>query len=264
MKKYCLIQIVTVLPQACYANTSICKDLSSLQSIGIFGVLSILLLLLVFILIHFDTKRKDKKSSNTSLSEEIGSQVSEYMDPGKIDDLGKQISEKEEIIRLNNQLSEKEEIIERLNNQISSLNAEISELRESAQKSNVTKKKKFDKRGDKEEEECNQSDNPNSYPLGGRPVFNELTVINGNLVKAESEQTTYYRTWRENGLLLFEFVNNDRTRKAINNRTIVIEPFCTKRDDSKSPDLSEEIETKTPGILNDDYTLKKKAEIIYK
>ena len=97
----------------------------------------------------------------------------------------------------------------------------------------------------------------------GKLNYIELAVINGCLVKEESEQT-YYRAWRENGPILFEFVNNDRTRKAINNRTIIVEPFCIKLESSRSPDVSEKIETKTPGILNDDYTLRKKAEIIYK
>ena len=156
---------------------------------------------------------------------------------------------------LTNKLSKKDDEIASLRRQIGELNSSFSRSI-----SNDSNKQEGDNNG---RTDVGDNKNTNSNPLVGNFNFIELAVINGSLVKEESEQT-YYRAWREKGQLLFEFVNNDRTRKAINNRTIIIEPFCIKLESSKSPDNSEEIETKTPGILNEDYTIRRKAEIIYK
>ena len=51
---------------------------------------------------------------------------------------------------------------------------------------------------------------------------------------------------------------------AINNRSILIEPFCIKMEKSISPDEADMVETKIPGILSDDFTVIEKAKIIYK
>ena len=163
--------------------------------------------------------------------------------------------------------------IKELNKDLSSKDAEINELNKkifSLEETIRTYEKSKDKGDQKEHSNSSQQ---TMSPKGPAQVletsnslsgYSELTVLNGRLVKAESEHTVYYRSWRKKNKMFFEFVNNDRTRKAINNRTIIIEPFCIKQDDSKSPDLSEEIETKVPGILNEDYSIFKKAEIIYK
>lgn len=94
--------------------------------------------------------------------------------------------------------------------------------------------------------------------------FIMLTVKNGLFVEADPCGVCYYRTWTANGKKYFEFVNNDRTKKAINNRSILIEPFCIKMEKSISPDEADMIETIEPGILSDDYTVIEKAKIIYK
>lgn len=91
-----------------------------------------------------------------------------------------------------------------------------------------------------------------------------LTPLEGPLVEAGPEHAVYYRAWKKDGKFFFEFVNNDRTKKAINNRTSIIEPFCEKVESSKSPDDSEMITTISPGLLNDDYTIIDKAKIEYK
>ena len=91
-----------------------------------------------------------------------------------------------------------------------------------------------------------------------------LTVKNGLFAEADSNGVYYYKTWTAKGKKLFEFVNNDRTLKAINNRSILIEPFCIKMEKSISPDEAAMIETIEPGILSDDYTVEEKAKIIYK
>lgn len=94
--------------------------------------------------------------------------------------------------------------------------------------------------------------------------FIMLTVKNGLFAEADPNGVCYYRTWTANGKKLFEFVNNDRTKKAINNRSILIEPFCIKMEKSISPDEADMIETIEPGVLSDDNTIKEKAKIIYK
>lgn len=91
-----------------------------------------------------------------------------------------------------------------------------------------------------------------------------LTVKNGLFVEANPFGVCYYKTWTTNGKKLFEFVNNDRTKMAINNRSILIEPFCIKMEKSISPDEADMVETKIPGILSDDFTVIEKAKIIYK
>lgn len=95
--------------------------------------------------------------------------------------------------------------------------------------------------------------------------YERLTIgSDGNLIHCEDGYPVYYRAWKERERIKFEFVNSDRTKKAINNRSTFIEPFCNKTEKSKFPDESDFIETITPGILNDDYTVKEKAVIRYK
>lgn len=95
--------------------------------------------------------------------------------------------------------------------------------------------------------------------------YERLTLgWDGNLIHCEEGYPVYYQAWRERERIKFEFVNSDRTKKAINNRSTFIEPFCNKTEKSKFPDESDFIETITPGILNDDYTVKEKAVIRYK
>ena len=91
-----------------------------------------------------------------------------------------------------------------------------------------------------------------------------LTVLEGPLVEAGPEHVVYYKAWKKGGVIYFEFVNNDRTKKAINNRTSIIDPFCEKVESSKSPDDSEKVITITPGLLDNDYSVIEKARIEYK
>lgn len=260
MKKYYLTGIGTFLPLTSFANNSSQGD--DMKILYIIGIVIFFLIFLLLIWIRIDTKRDAKKSeASKELSKEDKSIVRKVQSEN--DNLRQKISDKEqEINSLNYTLIEKENEIASLKRQIESIS---SSFRSSTYLNDSNKDDSNKQEEDNNSEKTDVGDNnkTNSNPLVGKFNFIELAVINGSLVKEESEQT-YYRAWRENGHLLFEFVNNDRTRKAINNRTIIVEPFCIKLESSKSPDLSEEIETKTPGILNDDFTLRKKAEIIYK
>lgn len=123
-------------------------------------------------------------------------------------------------------------------------------------------------RPDEKEETSSSEDNSERATMDTPPktekLFAMITVKNGLFVEADSCDAIYYKAWIEEGKMLFEFVNNERTKKAINNRSILIEPFCFKMDNSISPDEADMIETKEPGILSDDYTVEEKAKIIYK
>lgn len=90
-----------------------------------------------------------------------------------------------------------------------------------------------------------------------------LTVYNKALEIADEYQTIYYQMWDDDGKFYFEFVNNERTPMAINNRSFIIEPFCDIDESSRTPDESKRIETKKPGLLNTDLSLNKKAVIKY-
>jgi len=94
--------------------------------------------------------------------------------------------------------------------------------------------------------------------------YEDYTVSDEKLIKAGPEHIVYYKVWRENEKLRFSFVNNDRTMKAINNRDFFIEPFCEKMENSTPPNQANRIETIEPGYLNSDYSISKKAKIIYK
>ena len=260
MKKSFITYAVSFIPLTSYANSS--PQGGGMSLLEIIVIVVILLLIFAVIWIVFDIRRKNKKNEeqrNRKGGKKLidKNRINENIDLKKTKKgLEEEIAKKnKEIASLKNKLTVKD-------NEIASLKKQIMESISSSSRRSMSSTDS--NKQDDNNENTNVDANNNSNPLVGQPNYNELAVINGNLVKAETEQTTYYRAWREKGLILFEFVNNDRTRKAINNRTIIIEPFCMKLESSKSPDTSEEIETKTPGILNDDYTLRKKAEIIYK
>ena len=168
----------------------------------------------------------------------------------------------EKVDNLEKKNSELEKKVKELSNQLEVLRKDIKAIQEQdikfssnssnkslSMSSNITNKKK--------------TNNENGLPIA--TSYERLTLGgNGNLIHCEEGYPVYYRAWKENEVIKFEFVNSDRTKKAINNRSTFIEPFCNKIEESRLPDESDFIETITPGILNDDYTVKEKAVIRYK
>ena len=167
----------------------------------------------------------------------------------RIDDLEKKNSELEKRVKeLSNQLETLRKEIKAIQEQDTKTLPSTSENPVSVSSSNANKRK---------------ANNEKSRPM--TVTYERLTLGgNGNLIHCEEGYPVYYRAWRERERIKFEFVNSDRTKKAINNRSTFIEPFCNKTEESKFPDESDFIETITPGILNDDYTVKEKAVIKYK
>lgn len=89
-----------------------------------------------------------------------------------------------------------------------------------------------------------------------------LTVMDSKLVVASPSQVSYYRAWEIEGDIFFEFYS-DRTAKAINNRSVIIEPFCDKDPESVPADKATSIETSLCGFLNKDYSINTKTTIKY-
>lgn len=87
-----------------------------------------------------------------------------------------------------------------------------------------------------------------------------LTVTDGNLTIASPSQVSYYRAWEIDGDIFYEFYS-DKTAKAINNRSVIIEPFCEKDPTSIPADKASHIETTLYGFLNKDYSVKIKTII---
>lgn len=87
-----------------------------------------------------------------------------------------------------------------------------------------------------------------------------LTVTDGNLTIASPSQVSYYRAWEIDGDIFYEFYS-DKTPKAINNRSVIIEPFCEKDPASIPADKASHIETTLCGFLNKDYSVKTKTII---
>jgi hypothetical protein len=87
-----------------------------------------------------------------------------------------------------------------------------------------------------------------------------LTVTDGNLTIASTSQVSYYRAWEVGDDIFYEFFS-DKTAKAINNRSVIIEPFCEKDSASIPADKASHIETTLYGFLNKDYSVKTKTII---
>lgn len=244
MRKVFFTCLGIICPVVSYANNIFSAD----NNILLYGLLLVVLIILVFLIwIYVETKR-EKNKKKQGLSPEERSAISKNLElKDKIESLKTELSQKDEKI---NELTYQLEVLMNNTNNHKTDSPNVSNEREEQQKDKTEENDKVDTTS------RNQSE--------GQSVNVELTVKNGNLVKVESNDTVYYCSWKRKGKLYFKFVNNERTRKAINNRTVIIDPFCIKQEGSKSPDLSEEIETVVPGQLNDDYTIFKKAEIIYK
>lgn len=90
--------------------------------------------------------------------------------------------------------------------------------------------------------------------------FIDLAVLDGQLAEPSSGQTTYYRAWYSQNQLRYMFYS-EKAAKAVNNYNAIIEPFCVLTKESRLSGNTHNIETISAGILNNDYTINKKAII---
>ncbi len=91
-----------------------------------------------------------------------------------------------------------------------------------------------------------------------------LKAVDRKLVESDAS-SSYYRAWEYGNVLYYEF-HCDRTRiqKAINNRSVLVEPFSVKDGSSIEVDESTDILTTKPGRLDpESYEIIEKAIIKY-
>lgn len=94
--------------------------------------------------------------------------------------------------------------------------------------------------------------------------YTYLRVVGiGRLESSQRNENTIYRMWKENNKIFYEF-NSVRVKKFIKNRTVFIDSFCNKDIQSVEPAIADEIQTLSPGELNEDLTVKTKVTILYK
>jgi TolA-binding protein len=166
----------------------------------------------------------------------------------------------EQIEKKDKEIKEKDDTIEKLNSKIKDLNKNIEDLKRE-------KQSLLDRNNNQSNDDNKGGANPLGQTINTRSInksYIYLTVLDGPLVEAGPEYAVYYRAWKEHGKLMFEFVNSDRTKRAINNRTSIIDPFCEKIESSNSPDESEKVISLKPGILNEDFSVNTKVKIEYK
>lgn len=239
-----------------------------MDGIIIFGVIAIAI---IFVCIYYyiairkrkivfvdDTKKERKvdvqpslapseKELPTKFTKKQLKRVEKYEE--KVDDLEKRNSELEKKVK-------------ELTNQLENLRKDIRAIQDNSTKSSSNAS------GNPSPISSSDANKKKPNNINDRPIaclYERLTIGgDGNLIHCEEGYPVYYRAWKERERMYFEFVNSDRTKKAINNRSTFIEPFCNKIEDSKLPDESDFIDTITPGVLNDDYTVKEKAVIKYK
>lgn len=120
------------------------------------------------------------------------------------------------------------------------------------------KQKKGDDLEVQQQRRAEVEDKTNAKPQN--PEYKFLTVTNGKLTVTSVDKGYYYRAWSENGNCYFEFFSN-KPSKAINNRSVIIEPFCDKASSSVAADQASSVESCRPGTLNSDYTLNTKTTI---
>lgn len=161
---------------------------------------------------------------------------------------------------LQEQIEKKDKEIKEKDDKIKDLNKKIEDLKRENQSL-------LDRNNNQSNDDNKGGANPLGQTINTRSInksYIYLTVLDGPLVEAGPEYAVYYRAWKEHGKLMFEFVNSDRTKRAINNRTSIIDPFCEKIESSNSPDESEKVISLKPGILNEDYSVNTKVKIEYK
>ena len=64
--------------------------------------------------------------------------------------------------------------------------------------------------------------------------YTNLSIVDGELTESTLGKASYYRYWTYENRFFFEFFCEDfRLSKAINNHSVLIDPFCQKSADSK-------------------------------
>lgn len=95
-------------------------------------------------------------------------------------------------------------------------------------------------------------------------TYINLGVSDGKLVPCSVGQTSYYRYWEYEGRFFYEFFcEPSKVAKAVNNRSVIIDPFCQKDSDSVAVDESKSMTINEFGELDGNLNIISKSIISY-
>lgn len=115
-----------------------------------------------------------------------------------------------------------------------------------------------------EEQERKQSFNPR-MTKPENVVYTNMAVSEGHLVPHTVGQTYYYHSWEYDGRYFFEFYcDQSKMTKAINNRSVLLEPFCQKEANSASVDEAKSVEIIEYGEIDKEFNIISKSVIRFK
>lgn len=121
-------------------------------------------------------------------------------------------------------------------------------------KEEIQKKEEIGKR-------CEKKLNPRTT-IPENVSFIELAVSDGKLVQCNPGQTPYYHCWKYEGKLYYKFNYEDaKAAKAINNRSVIIDPFCQKDNKSIPVDNATAFITLEYGEMDSSYNIIHKSLI---
>lgn len=105
-------------------------------------------------------------------------------------------------------------------------------------------------------------------PLISKPenaIYFNLAVSDGKLVPCSIGQTYYYHYWEYEGTFYYEFFcEQSKVAKAVNNRSVIIDPFCQKDSESVAVDEAKSMVIKQFGVIDQNFNVLSKSLISYK
>ena len=118
------------------------------------------------------------------------------------------------------------------------------------------------------EEESLERERKAFNPKRSKPenvTYQGLAVSEGRLVPCALGQTSYYHYWEYEGRRFYEFYCEPfKFAKAVNNRSVILDPFCQKDSDSVCEDLSKSIKIIEFGELDKNLSIISKSIISYR
>ena len=96
-------------------------------------------------------------------------------------------------------------------------------------------------------------------------VYTNLAISDGHLVLCTVGQTYYYHTWEYEGRYFFEFFcEQSKVAKAVNNRSVILDPFCQKDSNSVPVDEAKSMENIEFGEVDKEFNIISKSIIRFK
>lgn len=227
-------------------------------SIVVSFVTSVITSFFTFVLLKKLSKKSKKKSCKTSCEhEEISTQTKRHAEELKIQERTHNVHSVVKV-QENNYNSSKEEV---------QLPKE-KKLSKREQQKLQRKEERAQKREEKvrrEEELAEEKRRKSFNPKVSRPeivTYCELAVSDGHLVSCAVGQTAYFRSWEYDGKYYFEFYcEPSKVLKAFNNRSVIIDPFCQKDNDSVPVDEAKTLTTLEFGEIDANFNIIRKSTV---